>query len=116
MFHDNEAILIRLVFPELNVSPLHGNEFATAKARAQCHQKERVIFRAGIFCGLKKLLGHGWRQRNSFDLCGLRGPREAAETGRRVRFDNPCFDGLIKYPADQDSRTRFLPLASFRTR
>jgi len=31
---DDVAILIRLVFPELNVSPLYGNEFAAAKARA----------------------------------------------------------------------------------
>jgi hypothetical protein len=101
---DDVAILIRLVFPKLNVSPLHGNELAAAKARAQCHKKERVIFRAGIFCGLEKLLGLGWRQRNSLDLCGLRGPREAAEARRRVRFDNPCFDGLVKYPANHAQR------------
>jgi hypothetical protein len=45
VLHNNEAIRILLVSPELDVAPLHRDEFAAAKARAQCHQEQRVILR-----------------------------------------------------------------------
>ena len=43
VLHNDEAIRILLVLPKLEVSPLHCDELATAKARAQCHQEQRVI-------------------------------------------------------------------------
>ena len=57
VLHNDEAIRILLVLPKLEVSPLHCDELAAAKARAQCHQEQRVILRANLFCSLEKLPG-----------------------------------------------------------
>jgi len=87
VLHDDEAIRILLVFPELEVSPLHCDELAAAKARAQCHQEQRVILRTNLFCSLEKLSGLRRRQRNSLDFGSLRDPREPPQARSRVYFD-----------------------------
>src|ERR1700692_3181678 len=57
VLHNDEAIRILLVLPKLEVSPLRCDELATAKARAQCHQEQRVIPRTNLFCSLEELPG-----------------------------------------------------------
>ncbi|HZR31078.1 MAG TPA: hypothetical protein VFA76_04385 [Terriglobales bacterium] len=98
--NDDVAIRILLVFPELDVSPPHGNQFAATQTCSQCHQKERVILRANLSRCLEKLLGFSRRQRDSLDLRGLRGPRETTEARSGIHFDDTRLHRLVEYPPD----------------
>ncbi|MGC2058107.1 MAG: hypothetical protein WA653_07590 [Candidatus Sulfotelmatobacter sp.] len=39
VLHDNEAISVFLVFPELNISPLNGHELAATQASTKRQQE-----------------------------------------------------------------------------